>query len=145
MSHSCRYSSSSTAGPDSTSPSWENRDPWQGRSQVREDRSPLDYKGHRVERHRVKLECVFFGPFRDAVGEKTVRYETDTDTVGDLVAELEAAYPGLEGELAAEDGNGLAGDTVVTKDTKHVVHIDGLETPLEEGAVIRLVPSVYGG
>ncbi|QCS44298.1 MoaD/ThiS family protein [Natrinema versiforme] len=103
----------------------------------------------------MQLECVFFGPFRDAVGEKTVRYETDADTVGDLLdeleaaypgleGELEAAYPGLEGELAAED-DGLAGDTVVTKDAKHVVHIDGLETALEDGAVIRLVPSVYGG
>ncbi|MGQ3413188.1 ubiquitin-like small modifier protein 1 [Natrinema sp. LN54] len=93
----------------------------------------------------MQLECVFFGPFRDTVGEKTVRYETDADTVGDLLDELEAAYPGLEGELVAADGDGLAGDTVVTKDAKHVVHIDGLETALEDGAVIRLVPSVYGG
>jgi molybdopterin synthase sulfur carrier subunit len=93
----------------------------------------------------VQLECVFFGPFRDAVGEKAVRYETDAETIGDLLVELEAAYPGLEGELVAEDGAGLAGDTVVTRDGKNVVHVGGLETDLDEDAVIRLVPSVYGG
>ncbi|WP_180841681.1 MoaD/ThiS family protein [Natrinema zhouii] len=92
----------------------------------------------------MQLECVFFGPFRDAVGEKTVSHETEAETVGELLAELEDAYP-LEGELVADDGDGLAGDTVVTRDTKNVVHIDGLETELTDDAVIRLVPSVYGG
>ncbi|MBZ6496629.1 ubiquitin-like small modifier protein 1 [Natrinema longum] len=92
----------------------------------------------------MELECVFFGPFRDVVGEKTVRYETDAETVGDLLVELEAAYPRLEGDLL-DDGDGLAGDTVVTKDQKNVVHLDGLETALETDTVLRLVPSVYGG
>ncbi|WP_226007868.1 ubiquitin-like small modifier protein 1 [Natrinema salinisoli] len=91
----------------------------------------------------MQLECVFFGPFRDAVGEKTVRFETDAETVGELLVDLEATHPGLEGELVADGG--LAGDTVVTRDGKNVVHIDGLETDLDEDAVIRLVPSVYGG
>ncbi|QLG48362.1 MoaD/ThiS family protein [Natrinema halophilum] len=93
----------------------------------------------------MQLECVFFGPFRDDVGRKTVRYETDAETVGDLLVELEMTYPTLEGRLLADDGSGLAGETVVTKDTKHVTQLDGLETPLAEGNVIRLVPSVYGG
>ncbi|PCR90249.1 ubiquitin-like small modifier protein 1 [Natrinema ejinorense] len=93
----------------------------------------------------MQLECVFFGPFRDVVGEKTVRYETDAETVGDLLVELEAAYPGLEGELVDDDGDGLAGDTVVTKDETNVVHLEGLETVLETDTVLRLVPSVYGG
>ncbi|MFB1062450.1 MoaD/ThiS family protein [Natrinema sp. H-ect4] len=102
------------------------------------------YKDSPIEWPTVQLECVFFGPFRDAVGEKTVFYETDAETVGELLVELEAAYP-LEGELVADDGEGLAGDTVVTRDTKNVVHIDGLETELAADSVIRLVPSVYGG
>lgn len=108
-------------------------------------RSAVGYKTRPDERHVVQIECVFFGPFRDAVGEKTVFYETDAETVGDLLVELEAAYPGLEGELVADDGDGLAGDTVVTKNTKNVVHVDGLETPVSSDDVIRLVPSVYGG
>ncbi|MDQ2051889.1 ubiquitin-like small modifier protein 1 [Natronolimnohabitans sp. A-GB9] len=95
----------------------------------------------------MELECVFFGPFRDAVGQKTVRYETDAATVGELLADLEASYPDLEGQLVVdpEEPTALAGDTVVTKNTRNVAHLDGLETGLEDGDVIRLVPSVYGG
>lgn len=110
----------------------------------------------------MRLECVFYGPFRDAVGAKTVTHETDAETVGDLLAELEAAYPSLEGELLDEptdgerrsertdrsgrdDRAGLAGDTVVAVGGRHVTQLDGLETPLEPGVEVRMIPSVYGG
>ncbi|ADD04154.1 MoaD family protein [Natrialba magadii ATCC 43099] len=88
---------------------------------------------------------MLFGPFRDTVGEKTIHHETTAETVGDLLREFEDEYPGLSGELVDEDAKALAGDTVVTMDKKNVTHIDGLATELREGAVIRLVPSVYGG
>ncbi|WP_394295575.1 MoaD/ThiS family protein [Natrialba hulunbeirensis] len=100
---------------------------------------------HEKHSHIVQLECVFFGPFRDAIDEKTVYHETDATTVGDLLRELEDEYPPLAGELVDEDAATLAGDTVVTLDKKNVTHIDGLATELREDAVIRLVPSVYGG
>lgn len=93
----------------------------------------------------MQLECVFFGPFRDAVSEKTVRYETDAESVGELLLDLESTYPDLEGRLVSDDGNELVGKAVVTKNKRDVTHIDGLETELEETDVIRLVPSVYGG
>lgn len=95
----------------------------------------------------MQLECLFFGPFRDAVGDKTVSYEIDADSVtaGDLLAELEATYPALEGELLDESGDGLAGDTVVTVDERNVGHLEGLETELDEESVVRMIPSVYGG
>ena len=91
----------------------------------------------------MQLECVFFGSFREAVGEKTVRYETSADTVGELLSEFEATYPELEGELVADDGDGLAGTTVVSVDDRDIRHLEGLETPLEDDAVIRLTPSAY--
>jgi sulfur-carrier protein len=93
----------------------------------------------------VQLECRFFGPFREDVGEKTIRYETTADTVGGLLEELEADFPALEGRLVADDGGGLAGRTVVTKDKTDVTHLEGLETPVTSDSVVRLVPSVYGG
>lgn len=103
------------------------------------------FKSDSAELFRVQLECVFFGPFRDAVGRKTVVHETDAATVGDLLAELEVTYPELAGDLLDERGDGLAGDTVVTVNERNVVHREGLETGLEADDVIRLVPSVYGG
>ncbi|SDQ64933.1 MoaD/ThiS family protein [Natronobacterium texcoconense] len=95
----------------------------------------------------MQLECVFFGPFRNAVGEKTVHHEVDVEpvTIGDLLTDLEASYPDLEGELLDADETGLAGDTVVTVDERNVVHLDGLETELDEESVVRMIPSVYGG
>lgn len=91
----------------------------------------------------MQIECIFFGPFRDAVGEKTVHVESASDTVGDVLRELEETYPDLDGELVDDDS--IAGKTVVTVDKRDVRHLDGLETELDESAVYRLVPSVYGG
>ena len=91
----------------------------------------------------MRIECLFFGPFREDVGLRDLEYETDAATVGDLLADLEAEFPVLEGRLLA--GDGLAGETVVTKNKRDVRHLEGLGTALEAGDVFRLVPSVYGG
>jgi len=89
------------------------------------------------------VECVFFGPFRDEVGEKTVTRETDAATVGELLAEVEAAYPGLEGRLL--DGTAVVSEVAVTLNDTHVQHIDGADTELSEGDILRMTPAVYGG
>ena len=91
----------------------------------------------------MEIECAFFGPLREPVGTKTVVVDTDAETVGALLAELEAAYPGLDGRLL--DGGELVGDLVVTWNGRHVQHEDGLETSLSDGDVIRMTPAVYGG
>ncbi|MFA1609838.1 ubiquitin-like small modifier protein 1 [Halobellus rubicundus] len=91
----------------------------------------------------MRVECGFFGPFREPVGTKTVVVDTDADTVGELLGELEARYAGLEGEL--RDGEGLAGDVVVTLNGRHVQHDEGTKTPLSEGDVLRVTTAVYGG
>ena len=88
------------------------------------------------------VECVFFGPLRESVGEKTVVRTTDATTVGGLLAELEAAYPDLRTLVA--DG-ALASGIAVTLNTKHVQHLDGLDTELAEGDVLRLTPAIHGG
>lgn len=94
----------------------------------------------------MQVECKFFGPFRDDVEVDRVGWELpDGATAGDLLRDLEAEYPDLAGRLVDEDGGTTAGQTVVTLDGKNVKHLDGLDTPLSEGDVVRLVPSVYGG
>ncbi|MFB6090521.1 MAG: ubiquitin-like small modifier protein 1 [Halobellus sp.] len=91
----------------------------------------------------MRVECSFFGPFREPVGEKTVVLDTDADTVGEVLAELEAQYDGLAGEL--RDGEDLAGDVVVTLNGRHVQHEEGTETELSDGDVLRVTTAVYGG
>jgi molybdopterin synthase sulfur carrier subunit len=88
------------------------------------------------------VECVFFGPLRESVGEKTVVRDTDATTVGDLLADLEADYP--EMQALVEDGELVPG-VAVTLNTKHVQHLAGLDTELSADDVLRLTPAVYGG
>lgn len=93
----------------------------------------------------VQVECHLFGPFRESVGRKELRRDVDAGTtLGDLLASLEAEYDGLADELLDDDGE-LDGTSVVTVDGKHARHLDGAETELEEGTVVRLTPPVYGG
>ncbi|MFC6614057.1 ubiquitin-like small modifier protein 1 [Halopenitus salinus] len=91
----------------------------------------------------MQVECRFFGPFREDVGERSVQLSTDAETYGDLLAELERAHPALEGRIL-DDGS-LSGDVSVTRDKRNIRQIDGLETPVEDGDVIRLTPSITGG
>lgn len=94
----------------------------------------------------MNVECRLFGPFRDDVGEEHVGGEYDEGTTaGDLLRELEAAYDELEDRLVDEAAQTTAGPTVVTLNEKNIKHLDGLETELEDGDVVRIVPSVYGG
>lgn len=91
----------------------------------------------------MQVECVFFGPLREAVGEKTVVRETDAATVGALLADLEAAYPELADDLLA-DGE-LDPSVAVTVNEEHVQYLDGLDSALSDGDVVRLTTAVYGG
>ncbi|WP_284013963.1 MoaD family protein [Halobaculum litoreum] len=93
----------------------------------------------------IEVECRLFGPFREDAGVDAVVRETTATTVGGLLRELERDYPALAGRLVDEAAGTTAGSTVVTKAKKNVRHLDGLDTPLTDGDVIRLVPSVYGG
>ena len=91
----------------------------------------------------MQVECRFFGPFRDDVGERTHVHETDADSYGDLLRELEAEFPVLEGRLV--DGEAVAGQAAITKNGTNIRHRGGLTTAVEEGDVVRMTPSVYGG
>lgn len=94
----------------------------------------------------MNVECRLFGPFRDAVGEEHVggEYAVGT-TAGDLLRDLEATYDELDGRLVDEEKDTTAGQTVVSLNEKNIKHRDGLETVLDDGDVVRIVPSVYGG
>lgn len=90
----------------------------------------------------MEIECNFFGPLREAVGEKTVIREVDSDaTVGDLLSGLVADHS-LDGVLT-DDGD--LGSVTVTKNGTNVAHLDGLDTALDDGDVVRLAPPVVGG
>jgi molybdopterin synthase sulfur carrier subunit len=93
----------------------------------------------------MQVECVLFGPLREAVGEKRVRVGGEHATVGELLAHLEREYPDLEGRLLDDSGGALVDGLAVTLNKTHVQHIDGVGTELADGDVVRMTPAVYGG
>ncbi|NGM68427.1 MoaD/ThiS family protein [Natronolimnobius sp. AArcel1] len=90
------------------------------------------------------IELRFFATFRDAVGEKErTRTVNDDATVGDVLADLEGAYDGLEGQLLADGA--IRDHLSVLKNGRDVVHMDDSETTLEDGDVLSVFPPVAGG
>jgi len=92
---------------------------------------------------RMAVDCVFFGPLREAVGTKTVTVDPDAGALRGLLEELEARYPALEGRV--REGDDLAPEVVVTINGRHAQHEDGLATTLSDGDIVRLTTAIYGG
>ncbi|WP_193308645.1 ubiquitin-like small modifier protein 1 [Halorubrum halophilum] len=92
----------------------------------------------------MELELRFFATFREAAGGKTVTGSfADDSTVGDVLRELEAEYEGMEGRLIV-DGD-LAPQINVLKNGREVLHLEGLETTLDDGDRVSVFPPVAGG
>ncbi|WP_137284750.1 ubiquitin-like small modifier protein 1 [Halorussus salinisoli] len=87
------------------------------------------------------LELRFFANFREAVGQKTLEREyPDDTTVGDVLHDLADEY-GLD---LFEDGD-LRTQLSVMKNGKDVVHIEGVDTRLDDGDTLSVFPPVAGG
>jgi molybdopterin synthase sulfur carrier subunit len=82
----------------------------------------------------------FFGPMREAVGRKRVtRTFDDRPTVEAAFAELRTAFDGLDDHLGADRR------LTVTVNGTNVRQLNGTETTLSDGDVVRLAPPVVGG
>ena len=90
------------------------------------------------------IELRFFATFREAAGGKTVEATfADASTVGDVLRELEDEYEGMAGRLVV-DGE-LAPQINVLKNGREVLHLDVLDTPLDDGDRLSVFPPVAGG
>ena len=75
-------------------------------------------------------------------GEKQVPVEPGT--VADIVAALEAAHPGMGERLVDEDGV-LRKFVNVFVDDDDVRYLDGLDTKVDDGLTVSIIPAVAGG
>ncbi|MFB6299305.1 MAG: ubiquitin-like small modifier protein 1 [Halobacteriales archaeon] len=89
------------------------------------------------------LELRFFATFRETVGQKTIEREFDAGTtVGEVLESLVDEYPDLD--LFDAEGD-LRDYLNVMKNGENVIHLQGLDTPLEDGDRLSLFPPVEGG
>jgi MoaD family protein len=65
-------------------------------------------------------------------------------TVGETLKELDSAYPGLQERLFDENGK-LRRFVNVFVAEEDVRFLQGLDTPVAEGATVSIVPAVAGG
>lgn len=92
----------------------------------------------------MELELRFFATFRAAVGQKTIhRGFPDGATVGDVLAALDEEFEGLSGELI-EDGE-IRDQLSVLKNGREVLHMEGIDTVMEDGDRLSVFPPVAGG
>jgi molybdopterin synthase sulfur carrier subunit len=92
----------------------------------------------------MNVQLRFFATFREAVGTKVVEREYDEDTtVGEVLRGLEDEYDGLDGQLV-ENGD-LRPHINVLKSGREVLHLDGMDTELEDGDQLSIFPPVAGG
>jgi molybdopterin converting factor small subunit len=68
----------------------------------------------------------------------------DGATVGEVFTTLVEQYPGLRGNLLADDG-GLHKFVNVYKDDDDIRYLDGLDTKVGDGDEISILPAVAGG
>jgi [CysO sulfur-carrier protein]-thiocarboxylate-dependent cysteine synthase len=70
--------------------------------------------------------------------------EASGGTLRDVLADLAERFPGL-GRQVLEDGDGIAPFVNVYVDREDVRTLQGLDTPVEEGATVILLPAMAGG
>ncbi|MFB6178327.1 MAG: ubiquitin-like small modifier protein 1 [Halorientalis sp.] len=88
---------------------------------------------------------VCYGTIRDAVGQKTVTRAVEDDaTVADAVSSLGQEFTDL-GPLVFDSAGTLRANINVVVDEEPIHQLDGMATPLKEGATVAILPSVAGG
>lgn len=75
-------------------------------------------------------------------GQKSVR--GDGETLRELVDDLEAHHPGLGSALIGEDGQ-LHRFIQTYVNDEDVRFLGGMETPLDDGDEVSILPAVAGG
>ena len=79
-------------------------------------------------------------PLTGGAGEVSV----DGSTVGEALKALDAAHPGF-GERLFDDEGKLRRFVNVFVADEDIRFLDGLETPVEDGTTVSIIPAVAGG
>lgn len=93
----------------------------------------------------MNVEVRAFGPVREALGTKTYDCTLESNaTVGDLLATLRSEFDDAQAILEGRDGDGEL-FAIVTVNKQSVRTLEGDETALSDGDIVRLSPPIHGG
>ena len=68
----------------------------------------------------------------------------DGATIGEVLSKLVAEYPGMAGPVLTDDGT-LHKFVNIYVDDDDVRYLQGLDTPVTDGAEVSILPAVAGG
>ncbi len=88
------------------------------------------------------IEVNVTSTLRTLVGAKSVAAEGDT--VAALLVDLEAKYPGFKDQISGEDGELHRFVNVYVND-EDIRYLQALETSLNDGDVVSILPALAGG
>ncbi len=79
---------------------------------------------------------------QNLVGAKKV--QSEGATVGELLTNLDGQYPGFRAQISGEDGQ-LHRFVNIYLNDEDIRYLQALDTPLNEGDVISILPALAGG
>ncbi len=82
-------------------------------------------------------------PLRSATGGAP-EVKVDASTVRDMIADLERQHPGIRERLCDESGEVRRFVNVFVGD-EDIRFLQGMDTPIPDGASVSIVPAVAGG
>jgi molybdopterin synthase sulfur carrier subunit len=80
---------------------------------------------------------------RPSVGGARV-VAADGSTLGELISNVDRLHPGFAGQLLDNEGAQRRFVNIYLND-EDIRYLKGLETPVEEGDVVSILPAVAGG
>ena len=86
----------------------------------------------------------FFATYRQITGCKSC----DVPAPGNVLAlmdELSRKWPEFRELVLNADGDGLGDDVIIMVNGRHVDHLDGVNTTLDDGDVVAVTPLIAGG
>jgi MoaD family protein len=76
------------------------------------------------------------------VGAKSV--QSEGKTVGEVLAQVNAQYPGFKEQITMEDGSLHRFVNIYIND-EDIRYLQSLDTPVAEGDVVSILPALAGG
>lgn len=86
----------------------------------------------------------FFATYRAITKCETMNMEAPADILA-LLEELSDRWPDFRDKLLSSDGTELGPDAIVMVNGRHIVHLEGVRTPLADDDTVAVLPLVAGG
>ncbi len=90
----------------------------------------------------MSVEVKVTSVLQSVVGAKSV--QTEGDNIAEILEQINAAHPGFKEQVTMEDGSLHRFVNIYVND-EDIRFLQSLETPVQEGDVISILPALAGG